>query len=79
VSWVLLDDIHLKILKHWMVNQQRSAWKSSLCHGGHPLSDYNLFVVLLGLLSVHVATQAEGTMIIDVVLAFIKAYCQQLR
>ena len=54
-------------------------WKSSLSHGGHPLSDYSLAcsaaVAPQASIPVHVATQAEGTMIIDVVLAFIKAYC----
>ena len=53
-------------------------WKSSLSHGGRPLSDYNLAystaVAPQASIPVHAATQAEGTMIIDVVLAFIKAY-----
>ena len=53
-------------------------WKSSLSHGSRPLSDSNLAcstaVAPQASIPVLAATQAEGTMIIDVVLAFIKAY-----
>ena len=53
-------------------------WKSSLFHGGRPLSDYNLLCTSAETPSApitsDVAMQAESTMLIDVVLAFIKAF-----
>jgi len=53
-------------------------WKSSLFHAGHPLSDYSLVcstaVPPTASSTSNVATQADGTMIFDVVLAFIKAF-----
>ena len=53
-------------------------WKSSLSHNGRPLSDYNLVCSTAetpsASITSDVAMQAGSTMIIDVVLAFIKVF-----
>ena len=50
-------------------------WKLSLSHNGRPLSDYNLVCSTAETsITSHVAMQAGSTMIIDVVLALIKAF-----